>query len=64
VSHPTKVSADVALPEQMRTWVLGDPGRISLVDKLIPVPGRAEVLVRLDAVVSAACRALAAWTPR
>jgi L-iditol 2-dehydrogenase len=43
-------SADVALPEQMRAWVLGNPGQISLVDKPIPVPGRAEVLVRIAAV--------------
>jgi L-iditol 2-dehydrogenase len=50
VSHPTKVSADVALPEQMRAWVLGDPGQLSLVDKPIAMPGRAEVLVRIDAV--------------
>ncbi|MDT7754572.1 MAG: fumarylpyruvate hydrolase [Mycobacterium sp.] len=30
MSHPTKVSADVALPEQMRAWVLGDPGQLDL----------------------------------
>jgi L-iditol 2-dehydrogenase len=34
----------------MRAWVLGDPGQLSLVDKPIPMPGRAEVLVRIDAV--------------
>jgi len=39
-----------ALPEHMRAWVLGDPGQLSLVDKPIPMPGRAEVLVRIDAV--------------
>jgi L-iditol 2-dehydrogenase len=39
-----------ALPERMRAWVLGDPGQLSLVDKPIPMPGRAEVLVRIDAV--------------
>jgi L-iditol 2-dehydrogenase len=52
VSHPTKVETDAAypLPDYMRAWVLGDPGRISLVDKPIPVPGRAEVLVRIGAV--------------
>jgi L-iditol 2-dehydrogenase len=52
VSHPTKVSTGAAypLPEQMRAWVLGDPGQLSLVDKPIPVPGRAEVLVRIAAV--------------
>jgi L-iditol 2-dehydrogenase len=34
----------------MRAWVLGDPGQLRLVDKSIPMPGRAEVLVRIDAV--------------
>jgi L-iditol 2-dehydrogenase len=38
------------LPEHMRAWVLGDPGQLSLVDKPIPMPGRAEVLVRIGAV--------------
>jgi 2-desacetyl-2-hydroxyethyl bacteriochlorophyllide A dehydrogenase len=52
VSHPAKVEADSTypLPEQMQAWVLGDPGQLSLVDKPIPVPGRAEVLVRIAAV--------------
>jgi L-iditol 2-dehydrogenase len=51
VSHPTKIETDAAypLPEHMRAWVLGDPGALSLVDKPIPMPGRAEVLVRIDA---------------
>jgi L-iditol 2-dehydrogenase len=34
----------------MRAWVLDDPGQLSLVDKPIPMPGRAEVLVHIDAV--------------
>jgi L-iditol 2-dehydrogenase len=34
----------------MRAWVLGDPGELKLVDKPVPVPRRAEVLVRIDAV--------------
>ena len=38
------------VPETMRAWVLGDPGQLTLVDKKVPVPGRAEVLVRIDAV--------------
>jgi L-iditol 2-dehydrogenase len=52
VSHPAKVETDATypLPEQMRAWVLGDPGQLSLVDKPIPMPGRAEVLVRIAAV--------------
>jgi L-iditol 2-dehydrogenase len=52
VSQPTKVHTDAAyrLPTHMRAWVLGDPGQLSLVDKPIPMPGRAEVLVRIGAV--------------
>ncbi|MCW2664804.1 MAG: alcohol dehydrogenase [Mycobacterium sp.] len=52
MSHPTTIETDAAppLPEHMRAWVLGDPGQLSLVDKPIPKPGRAEVLVRIDAV--------------
>jgi len=52
VSHPAKVKTDAAypLPEHMRAWVLGDPGQLGLVDKPIPMPGRAEVLVHIDAV--------------
>jgi L-iditol 2-dehydrogenase len=51
VSQPTKTKTDAAdsLPEHMRAWVLGDPGQLSLVDKPIRMPGRAEVLVHIDA---------------
>lgn len=38
------------IPETMKAWVLGNPGEISLEDKPIPVPDKAEVLVRIDAV--------------
>jgi L-iditol 2-dehydrogenase len=38
-----------ASPDSMKAWVLGDPGE-SVTDKLVPVPKRAEVLVRIDAV--------------
>jgi L-iditol 2-dehydrogenase len=34
----------------MKAWVLGDPGQLSLVDKPVPVPKKAEVLVRIDPV--------------
>lgn len=33
----------------MKAWVLGAPGELSLVDKPVPRPGVAEVLVRVDA---------------
>jgi threonine dehydrogenase-like Zn-dependent dehydrogenase len=34
----------------MKAWVLGDPDQLLFRDKPTPVPGRAEVLVRIDAV--------------
>jgi threonine dehydrogenase-like Zn-dependent dehydrogenase len=34
----------------MKAWVLGDPGQLTLKDKPVPVPRKAEVLVRIDAV--------------
>lgn len=37
-------------PDTMRAWVLGDPQELTLKEKPVPVPGRAEVLVRIDAV--------------
>ena len=52
MSSSSKIKTDTAfpLPERMRAWVLGDPGQLSMVDKPLPMPGRAEVLVRIDAV--------------
>jgi L-iditol 2-dehydrogenase len=38
------------VPETMKAWVLGDPDELKRVEKPTPVPGRAEVLVRIDAV--------------
>ncbi|SOH94929.1 L-iditol 2-dehydrogenase [Monaibacterium marinum] len=37
-------------PDTMRAWVLGDPQELTLKEKPVPVPGKAEVLVRIDAV--------------
>src|SRR5258708_1700913 len=34
----------------MKAWVLGGPDKLFLRDKPVPVPARAEVLVRIDAV--------------
>jgi L-iditol 2-dehydrogenase len=45
-----KTSADFPIPAAMKAWVLGDPDQLKLVDKPVPVPRRAEVLVRIDAV--------------
>ena len=43
-------TANMALPDTMRAWVLGDPDQLTMVEKPLPVPGRAEALVRIDAV--------------
>src|SRR6195256_5500644 len=45
-----KTSAAFPVPGQMRAWVLGGPDELFLRDKPTPIPGRAEVLVRIDAV--------------
>ncbi len=45
-----KTSPKLPVPDQMKAWVLGDPDQLFLRDKPAPVPGRAEVLVRIDAV--------------
>ena len=38
------------IPDSMRAWVLGDPGQLGMTQKPTPVPKKAEVLVRIDAV--------------
>ncbi|WP_172330423.1 zinc-binding dehydrogenase [Mangrovicoccus sp. HB161399] len=52
MSLPENVTTheDFPVPETMKAWVLGDPGELTLTDKPVPAPGRAEVLVRIDAV--------------
>ncbi len=45
-----KTSKDFPIPDEQKAWVLGDPGRLTLTKKAIPVPGKAEVLVRIDAI--------------
>jgi L-iditol 2-dehydrogenase len=53
---PTKLdtasrgSNEYRIPERMRAWVLGGPDELALVDKEVPQPGPAEVLVRVDAI--------------
>jgi L-iditol 2-dehydrogenase len=50
-SHPdVKTAPEFPIPDLMKAWVLDDPGHLSLTEKPTPVPGRAEVLVRIDAV--------------
>ena len=43
-------STDMPIPDTMKAWVLGDPGQLRLAEKPVPMPKRAEVLVRIDAV--------------
>jgi 2-desacetyl-2-hydroxyethyl bacteriochlorophyllide A dehydrogenase len=43
-------SPDFPVSDRMKAWVLGDPDQLHLSDKPVPVPARAEVLVRIDAV--------------
>lgn len=49
--HPgVRTDAAMPVPATMKAWVLGDPHELRRVDKPTPVPRRAEVLVRVDAV--------------
>ena len=43
-------SAELPVPDRMKAWVLGDPDQLMLREKPVPVPSRAEVLIRIDAV--------------
>src|SRR5271157_2782936 len=45
-----KTNPDFPIPDKMKAWVLGNPGELKLTEKPVPVPKRAEVLVRIDAV--------------
>lgn len=45
-----RTSPDMPIPRAMMAWVLGDPNELTLEEKPVPVPKRAEVLVRIDAV--------------
>lgn len=38
------------IPAKMKAWVLDDPGQLRMVEKPVPQPGVAEVLVRIDAI--------------
>lgn len=43
-------SNDYAFPGTMEAWTFGGPEVLALVEKPVPEPGPAEVLVRIDAV--------------
>jgi len=44
------VSDSMPVPETMKAWVIGDPDELIQVEKPVPMPSRAEILVRIDAV--------------
>ena len=39
----------IQVPERMRAWVLGRPNELTLIEKPVPEPRAAEVLVRIGA---------------
>ena len=45
-----QTSPGFPIPPHMKAWVLGGPDELLLREKPTPIPGRAEVLVRIDAV--------------
>jgi len=44
------LTKSLTVPASMKAWVLGNPDELKLVDKPVPQPGAAEVLVRIDAI--------------
>src|SRR5215475_2071072 len=43
-------SNEYPIPKTMKAWVLGNPEELAMVEKPVPQPGPAEVLVRIDAI--------------
>jgi len=41
---------ELRIPQTMKAWVLDGPEELRLTEKPVPEPGRAEVLVRIDAI--------------
>jgi L-iditol 2-dehydrogenase len=50
VPKGVKTDKNYPIPEKMKAWVLCDPGVLKLTEKPVPMPAKAEVLVRIDAV--------------
>jgi L-iditol 2-dehydrogenase len=48
--HAARAPNEFVIPKTMKAWVLGNPEELSLVEKPVPEPGLAEVLVRIDAI--------------
>jgi len=47
---PSEGKKGLSVPKTMKAWVLDGPEQLRLVEKPVPEPGPAEVLVRIDAV--------------
>jgi L-iditol 2-dehydrogenase len=47
---PSDQKKDLSIPKTMKAWVLDGPEQLRLVEKPVPEPGPAEVLVRIGAV--------------
>ncbi|HTI80071.1 MAG TPA: zinc-binding dehydrogenase [Acetobacteraceae bacterium] len=50
MSMQSRPGNDYSIPKTMKAWTLGAPEKLTLVEKPVPEPGPAEVLVRIDAV--------------
>src|ERR1700760_1697162 len=50
MQNSVKTDPRYTVPETMKAWVLGNPGELTLIDKPVPAPKKAEALVRLDPV--------------
>ena len=50
VKLKAKISETFPIPKTMKAWILGDPDQLFLTDKQVEMPGKAEVLIRIDAV--------------
>lgn len=46
----TQTSNQFDIPDTMKSWVLGGPNELKQIVKPVPAPGKAEVLVRIDAI--------------
>lgn len=46
----TQKSNQFDIPDTMKSWVLGGPNELKQIEKPVPAPGKAEVLVRIDAI--------------
>jgi L-iditol 2-dehydrogenase len=46
----TSPAKSLTVPASMKAWVLGNPDELKLVNKPVPQPAAAEVLVRIDAI--------------